>query len=977
MDHIGRYEVVEEIGRGGFGRVYRANDPLMKCEVAIKVLSNAADPEMLARFRGEAASARKLHHESIVTIYDVGEHNGLPYIVMEYLQGMDLQKMREKGRPLTLLEKVRILSQVAAGLQIAHENGIIHRDVKPANIMVLKDGSVKIMDFGIARATRDATSHLTRTGMVVGTLQYIPPEQFEGHVADALADIWAYGVIAFQLFSGRNPFDATETMQVIYNITSLRIPDLSQVNPELPPDLCHVVRKLLERDRNARYQSFEDVRIDLNPVLEALEAQEANRLVDDARMIAARGDLTGAHQIIRQVLDRYPSNTSAKQIRDHIITQIRADQTSRQVADLMKKGDESLSAGNYDEALGSYSQACKLNPNSTTARMRWERAQKMAERARHLNESLATARSRLAAGAAREAEEILGVLLAEDPENHEAAGLMQKAQAERARQDETARADAILNSRHLTAQRQYAKALAAVEQCAAKVGDHPDLQKAREEVRRAEFAQAALTRIDAAISAANQHLRNGDYTSATALLSPLAAEFPDNADIRELLKFVAEEQARNRRVEEKRRPSGGAPALSLGGTGTGPALFRPPPGSATSAKPDRATVIQRALEMSRERELNGQVADAIHVLEVALSRYADAHELEKERLRLMLPKPAPIEWAPGAAPALPKLDLAPAPPEPAPPSPQVRVAPAFTPPPELSPPAAPGHSGSKRTLWLAIAGIGTVGAALAYWQMTKPSGTGPESQHPSVTPTPIASVTPLPTPTPEIIPTPTPAGGGTNEPALALLLPRNVGFTFKKGDSPPAPKTVPVRRANLRATMREPRPWVEADVSGGNLVLYLKVAGMSLAPGTYHETVDLTSNGDKASLDVSLTVLPPDHATVTPTPAPTPIPPTPTPVATPTPTPYVAKPYYGKKRGQTTWSGTLPPGGRLVLNESGVVEGAGRLFGDDIPPVAVHAQVTPAALEVQTPAPPNPHRIVIVNRTGGPVSQIVIHWSID
>ena len=178
MEHIGRYEILEEIGRGGFGRVYRATDPLMKCEVAIKVMSNADDPEMLARFRGEATAARKLHHESIVTIYDVGEHQGVPYIVMEYLQGRDLQKIREQRQTLTLVEKVRILSQVAAGLQVAHENGIIHRDVKPANIMVLKDGSVKIMDFGIARATRDAATHLTRTGVVVGTLQYIPPEQF-------------------------------------------------------------------------------------------------------------------------------------------------------------------------------------------------------------------------------------------------------------------------------------------------------------------------------------------------------------------------------------------------------------------------------------------------------------------------------------------------------------------------------------------------------------------------------------------------------------------------------------------------------------------------------------------------------------------------------------------------------------------------------------------------------------------------------
>ena len=963
MERIGRYEILEEIGRGGFGRVYRAHDPLMKCEVAIKVISAADDPEMLARFRGEAAAARKLRHESIVTIYDVGEHQGVPYIVMEYLQGMDLQKIREQRRTLTLVEKVRILSQVAAGLQVAHENGIVHRDVKPANIMVLKDGSVKIMDFGIARATRDGATHLTRTGMMVGTLQYIPPEQFEGHAADALADLWAFGVIAFQLFCGRNPFEAAETMQVIYNITSLRIPDLRQMNPELPAELCQVVQKLLQRDRSARYQSFEDVRIDLNPVLESLGAQEATRLVEDARVIAARGDLAGAHQIVRQVLDRYPSHTAAKQIREQIITQIRANEASRQVEELLKKGDQDLVAGNYEEALRSFGQACKLNPSSATARMRLERAQQIAERARRIREAMNDARSRLAAGAAREAEEILAGILAEDPDNAEASNLMPQARQERARRDEAARADAILYSRHLISQRQYAQALAVLDDCVGEVGDHADLRQAMEEVRRAALAGAALARVEAAIAEANEYARRGDYGAASAVLKPLAAEFPANADIRELLQFVAEEEARLRRLAEQRSTQERS-------------AFRPPSGAVPAVTPDRATVIQRALEMSRERERNGQAAEAMHVLEVALSRFPDARELEGERLRLSMPKAPPIQWAPGAAPEAAAPAAAGIPPGPAP-----------VPLPPAGPSVRPAPR--RRIWWLAAAGVGTACAGLLYWQFARPSEPGRQAAVPPP-PSPAALRTAPPEPKPEgpKAPQPAPAVAPTGAPkaegSLASQLVRAVHFSYRKGGPKPAPVILAVNRSPLQAAAREPGSWVSAEAGGGRIVLGLKPAVTALAPGEYHQYVQVTSNRDSALLEVALSVsgeVKPDtpqsaaQSRVTPPgPAPPAAPKTVEPAAAAAP--FAMKPYNGPKRGTANWSGALAAGARLVLGESGVLEGGGTLGGNDIPPTDVDVVVTPRGLDVHALPPPNAQRVAIANSSGATVYQIRIAWNI-
>jgi serine/threonine protein kinase len=976
MERIGRYEILRELGRGGFGRVYLANDPLMKCEVAIKVMSNADDPEMLARFRDEAASARKLRHESIVTIYDVGDERGVPYIVMEYLQGMDLQKIRDQNVRLSLVEKVRILSQTAAGLQVAHENGIIHRDVKPANIMVLKDGSVKIMDFGIARFNGEGATRHTRTGVLVGTLQYIPPEQFEGHPVDPMADLWAFGVIAYQMFSGRNPFEAAETMQVIYNITSLPIPELHQLNPEVPEDLCQLVRKLLTRERSARYQTFEDLRVDLNPVLESLEEQEANRLVDDARMIAARGDLQRAHQIVRRVLDRRPSNSQAKQIRDHIITQVRAVEITKQVEELLKRGDEDFSAGSYEEAANSYRQAYRLNPRESTARMRMERAQKMAERARRIREELNEARVRLSAGEPKEAQRILAAVLADDPENAEAAGLQRTAGQARGRQEDAARADAILYARHLAAQRQFAQALDALATCGRKLGEHPDLQGAVEQVRRAEAAVAAQARMEEAIAKASEHVRNGEYAAASVILTPLATEFPANADIRELVKFVTQEEARARRVMAQRAAQERA-AQEQRALLEKAARETVPAGVPPIAKPDRATTIARALEMSRQHAGAGRIPEAVHVLDVALSRYSDAVELVNERLRLVAPAPAPLAEAtnPVSTPQAP--------------SDRQRSL-------SLSMRLLLG----RRMLWAGIAAVGAVAAGLGYWQSGKaphhppaqqqedlqsPATRSPgETEFPSSThsrpalPEPKSGEPPAIKPSAEVS-SPKPV------PPLASLLPPTVTLTYSRGSpSNPNREALIVERSPLHAAAMGSGTWLAVSTSAGRVLLDLKFPSVaSLPPGTYRENVLVTSNREEALVRVLLKVAEVEKPPLATEPEPqlaAPTPPTHDPVPPKTQANTILapkRPYNGVKRGQVTWAGSLPAGARLVLGQSGVQQGPGIQDGE-FPPVDVQVQVTlpPVGIDVQPQPPPNAERLVITNSTGATVSQIRLSWSV-
>src|SRR3982751_4289061 len=170
---FGKYEIQSELGRGGFGRVFRAFDPAVGRLVAIKILVSEGGADLLTRFQNEATAAGNLRHENIVTIYEFGEEKGVHFIAMEYLDGEDLQQTLASGRPLSLLEKISIITQAADGLDCAHRFGVVHRDVKPANIRLLPDGKVKIMDFGIARLVRDAGgARITRQGFVLGTLLY-------------------------------------------------------------------------------------------------------------------------------------------------------------------------------------------------------------------------------------------------------------------------------------------------------------------------------------------------------------------------------------------------------------------------------------------------------------------------------------------------------------------------------------------------------------------------------------------------------------------------------------------------------------------------------------------------------------------------------------------------------------------------------------------------------------------------------------
>ena len=259
-DKIGRYQILERVGRGGMGVLFRGHDPVLDREVAVKVmLADFSDDteQMRPRFYREAKAAAKLQHRNIVTVFEFAEENNQPHIVMEFLRGSPLSSRMEEQPPLTLDDKLDIVAQLCNGLGYAHSQGVVHRDVKPANVFLLEDGTVKLLDFGIAKL---ATSNLTRHGDVVGSAPYMSPEQVAGaQDLDGRSDVWSTGVLLFELLTGRKPFDGDGLTTVIAGILREDPESVDQLVPGIPKALGDVVSRALDKNRDTRFQTAEEL----------------------------------------------------------------------------------------------------------------------------------------------------------------------------------------------------------------------------------------------------------------------------------------------------------------------------------------------------------------------------------------------------------------------------------------------------------------------------------------------------------------------------------------------------------------------------------------------------------------------------------------------------------------------------------------------------------------------------------------------
>src|SRR5262249_43258970 len=385
--NFGRYEVLDLISQGGMGTLFRARDPRIGRYVAVKVLKRSFDTEELRdRFSREARAAGSLSHPNIVTIYDVGEQAGLPFIAMEYVRGETFIELVGLKPPLPVDRKLQLMEEVCAGLAHAHEAGIVHRDIKPANLILSSEGTVKILDFGIAKLS---SANMTIPGAIMGTLNYMSPEQPKGNPVDARTDVFAVGVVMYELLSHQPAFTGTYATEALHKILHGSPTPITEYCPGLDPRLVDLIDRAIEKDPDKRFQTIAAVgkaisSIRLDSVRVARSAPRATRRpaqrttdpatiraeqIEDLLAAAERafdsGDYDGATDACKQVLLLDATNARALAELDRV--QAALDERHAEVRAAVERGRAALASGNLMSALREVKQAQALDPNDPEA----------------------------------------------------------------------------------------------------------------------------------------------------------------------------------------------------------------------------------------------------------------------------------------------------------------------------------------------------------------------------------------------------------------------------------------------------------------------------------------------------------------------------------------------------------------------------------------------------------------------------------
>ena len=270
----GRYQIIEELGKGGMGKVYKANDTDIKEKVAIKLIKPeiSTNKKTIERFQNELKFARKIRHKNVCQMYDLNREEGTYYITMEYVEGENLKNMIRMSRQLGIGTAISVAKQVCEGLAEAHKLGVVHRDLKPSNIMIDREGSVRILDFGIARSLKE--KGITGAGVMIGTPEYMSPEQVEAKETDQRSDIYSLGVILYEMVTGKVPFEGDTPFTIGMKHKGEIPKDPKEVNSQIPEDLSRVILRCLEKDKEKRYQSAGELRSELTRIEQGIPTTE-------------------------------------------------------------------------------------------------------------------------------------------------------------------------------------------------------------------------------------------------------------------------------------------------------------------------------------------------------------------------------------------------------------------------------------------------------------------------------------------------------------------------------------------------------------------------------------------------------------------------------------------------------------------------------------------------------------------------------
>ncbi|MFZ1083758.1 MAG: protein kinase [Terracidiphilus sp.] len=390
ITHIGKYEIIDVLGRGGMGVVYRGIDKQIGREVAIKTLTQgfSGDDNMLARFYEEGRRTGRLNHPNIVIVYDLGDDNGTPYIVMERVAGQPLDKLIRPGADseLSMADRLGVMKEVCEALGYAHRNNVIHRDVKPANIFVQPDGTAKLLDFGIARLEkRESDQGLTRTGHLIGTVPYMAPERLRNEPIDGRSDIFAVGVVLFQLVAGQLPFSGADNV-LMNKILNDPHPQLSSIRQGLPASLEMIVDRALAKSLDERYPTAEEMATDLSAVIVELRQEEVQELLPEAKRLIEAEEFTRARTVLHQLLKIDSKHAEAKALQIEIQRQLTQRQKEERIQQLRLQVEDAISHNRFDQSLSMLESGLELDAAHPELVKLRERAQREKEKQDKINE---------------------------------------------------------------------------------------------------------------------------------------------------------------------------------------------------------------------------------------------------------------------------------------------------------------------------------------------------------------------------------------------------------------------------------------------------------------------------------------------------------------------------------------------------------------------------------------------------------------